>query len=111
MCLSGQGGSGKSTTIFACNEFCLRFSQLLSIPFDDMTMCMTAYTGSAACLIKGVTLHSATGMCKTTSRVTDEERNKWKHNRSLVIDEYSFVSLGDLEKLDKMFETKEARVF
>ena len=62
MFLSGKGGSGKSYTIFTIERYCHHFCQCVSLPFEKNTIYITAMTGSAAALIKGVTLHSATGI-------------------------------------------------
>ena len=62
MFLSGKGGSGKSYTIFTIERYCHHFCQYVSLPFEKNTIYITAITGSAAALIKDVTLLSATGI-------------------------------------------------
>ena len=64
MFLSGEGGSGKTTTIQAVWSFCKYFCSQLNIPFDNTVFRKTALSGSAASLFGGVTLHSA---CKLNS--------------------------------------------
>ena len=55
MFLSGKGGSGKSYTVFAIEKSCCYFCQYVSMPFEKNTILLTAMTGCAAALIKGVT--------------------------------------------------------
>ena len=72
MFLSGKGGSGKSCTIFTIERYCHQFCQYVLIPFEKNTIYITAMTGSAAALIKGVTLHSATGIENTKYKIQNK---------------------------------------
>ena len=58
-------------------------------------------TGVAVALIKGITLHSATGIEKKKFKINDEKRNELTKVRMLVIDEISFCRQSILEELDK----------
>ena len=59
-------------------------------------------TGCAAALIKGLTLHLETNFESANKKIPDADRTEWKNVIILVIDEISFMSQGQLEKLDKM---------
>jgi hypothetical protein len=99
MFLTGAGGCGKSHVISAARKFCHRFSQQAGIIFDPTTFYLTAYVGSAAALWGGVTIHSAAHLNRT--KLTDEHCRQWNEVRILVIDEVSYLSMKDLENLDK----------
>ena len=101
MFLSGRGGAGKIYTIYTIERYCQLFCQFVSIPYEKHTIYLTAMTGSAAALIKGVTLHSATHFEGSKRKITDIDRQEWKSTRILVVDECSFCSQGQLERLDK----------
>ena len=73
MFLSGQGGSGKSYVISVAQRYCHTFCQYASIPYDNTSIYLTAMTGCAAALIKGVTLHSATNFESTNKKISDAD--------------------------------------
>ena len=90
MFLSGKGGSGKSYTIFTIERYYHYFCQSVSISFENNSIFLTAMTGLAAELIKGITLHSATAIENKKFKINDEKRDAWTKVRMLVIDEISF---------------------
>jgi hypothetical protein len=59
MFLTGPAGSGKSTAMKIAQQFCYEFCIAVGIMWSDKTFVYTAYTGSAASLIGGVTISTA----------------------------------------------------
>lgn len=101
MIIPGEGGTGKSTTI-----------QAISANFEKLrvhdTLVKGAYTGIAASLIGGRTLHVLTSMplkgirsAKMMKKLTEF----WRNKRYLIIDEMSMISCHFLAKLSKIITT------
>ena len=100
MFLSGMGGSGKSTVIKAFYKFANHLCDYLGWTWHDNTIKLTAMTGSAASLLdKANTLHMTA--CLNKTKISDEEQDKWVGTKMLFIDEISFMTSGNLTKLDK----------
>ncbi len=59
--------------------------------WSDATFLFTAYTGSAASLIGGVTISKAAHL-NLQEQINDNDINEWKDVRILVIDEVSFMN-------------------
>jgi hypothetical protein len=52
-------GSGKSTAMKGAKQFCYEFCVAVGVMWSDTTFLFTAFTGSAASLIGGVTTSKA----------------------------------------------------
>jgi hypothetical protein len=57
--LTGPAGSGKSTAMRVAEQFCYEFCVAVGVMWSHTTFLFTAYTGSAASLIGGVTISKA----------------------------------------------------
>jgi hypothetical protein len=57
--LTGPVGSGKSTAMRVVEQFCYEFRVAVGVMWSDTPFLFTAYTGSAASLIGGVTISKA----------------------------------------------------
>ena len=101
--LSGPGGTGKSHVIRMVqrdiNHF---FRQLLTDVEDEPLVLLTAFTGTAAFNINGITLHSALSLPTTSGNphLSAEKlttlQSRLQHLKLLVIDEISMISLNTL---------------
>lgn len=102
MFMTGPGGGGKSFVIHAVLQYCKAFSIAAGVNFDSNTFLVTACSNSAAFLINGKTIHS---MChlnsKKNSLLRQIKRCNWRDVKFIIIDEVSFFSSKDLQKLDK----------
>ena len=96
MIISGEGGSGKSKVI-----------QTISAAFRQKgvyhLLQKTAYTGIAASLIDGKTMHSLTGMSigkkgKISSEAKKRLQRTWACKKYLIIDESSMLGKAFLAK-------------
>jgi len=99
MLLHGPGGSGKSTVIELVVDYAREYCEHLGHPFTRRTIVVSAMSGVAATLLKGETTHMAVGLNR--SKVTDEMLKEWKDTRLLIVDEISFASEEDFDKLYK----------
>ena len=99
MYLTGAAGAGKSTAVECSEQFCHEFCAAVSVIWADNTFYYTATTGSAAALFAGTTIHSASWLNRK-SVISDEECKLWEHVRMLIIDEISYFSDKDLNKLN-----------
>ena len=96
MMISGEGGTGKSKVI-----------QTISAAFRQKGIShllqKTAYTGIAASLIDGQTMHSLTGMSigkkgRISSEVRKRLQHTWAGKKYLIIDECSMLGKSFLAK-------------
>ena len=95
MYLTGAGGTGKSEVVKALREFAQRWGIADSL-------CVTATTGIAACIVHGMTWHKATGHFSFMRKAkTVKVREMWSTIAMLVIDEVSMMSARQLHQLDK----------
>ena len=105
MMLTGEGGTGKSRVVKAFVEFVQRWG-------GAATVCVTATSGVAACLIGGTTWQKATG-----SFVFDRNQKRtkpkvpavassgvWKEIRFVVIDEVSMLSAQGIAKISSYMQ-------
>ena len=99
--LHGPGGSGKTTVINLVMEYAKEYcSYIPNFSFNARTITITALTGVAATLLKGETVHSAL-LLNQKKPIQEEQTEAWEQTRLLIIDEISFASKKDLEKIDQ----------
>ena len=97
--LHGPGGSGKSTVLDLLMLYAQEFCDTLGHTFTKRTIVVTAFSGVAATLIKGETIHSACYF--NWKELTSDHREEWKDARMLIADEISFGSSMEYRKLDR----------
>ena len=95
--LHGAGGSGKSTVINLVKAYAADYCASLGHIYTNRTIVVTAMSGVAATLLNGETTHSVLGLNRDT--VQNEEAAEWADARLLIIDECSFASDSDFEKM------------
>lgn len=99
MRLEGEGGTGKSRVIQSISQF---FRQ----QGIESSLQKMAYTGIAASLIEGKTIHSALMLNEATERISDEKKQKlqahWATIRYVIIDEDSMLSKRFLATISKV---------
>jgi exonuclease III len=110
----GGAGAGKSHAINSLAEW---MQYILQKPGDDINcpyVIKTAFTGAAASLIEGMTLHSAFGFdfgnkhYSLSDKTRDARRNILKNLKMIIIDEISMVKADMLYQLDlRLQEIKE----
>jgi ATP-dependent DNA helicase PIF1 len=98
--LTGPAGSGKSTAIRVAEQFCYELCVAVGVMRSDATFLFTAYTGSVASLIGGVTISKAAYL-NLQRQLNKDDINEWKGVRILIIDEISFMSNSILKKLNR----------
>jgi hypothetical protein len=59
MFLTGPAGLDKSTTMRVTEQFCYEFCVAIGVMWCERMFLFTAYTGSAASLINGITISKA----------------------------------------------------
>ena len=96
--LHGPGGSGKTTAVDLILEYSREFCEYLKAPFTSRTIIVTAMTGVAATLLSGETTHSAVYLNQKRP-IDNDQVELWEQTRLLIIDEISFASKEDFEKL------------
>ena len=100
MFLTGPGGSGKSEVIKTLLEYAQEYCSMIKCQFTEYTILVTAYSGVAATLIHGQTLHSATQLAKKQKNVDDTLKTAWKnHVRMLIVDEISLMKPSEMKDL------------
>ena len=95
----GGAGAGKSTVIHTLSKICHKILAQDGDDLDCPTILLSAYTGTAATNINGMTLHSLFNLCFSKNEYTkidpnklDAKRAKLKNVAILVIDEISMLS-------------------
>ena len=101
MFVTGPAGAGKSTAINAAQQFCFEFCRAVGIQWEENTFLFTAITGCAAALFDGVTLHRAAFLNTADKNVTKDMIEKWKNVKLLIIDEVSFTTVDQMNKLNE----------
>jgi hypothetical protein len=89
--LTGPAGSEKSTAMRVAEQFSYDFFLAVGVMWSDTTFMFTAYKGSAASLIGGVTISKAAYL-NLQRQLNEDDINEWKDVGILVIDEVSFMS-------------------
>ena len=97
--LHGSGGSGKSTVINTVKAYAADYCAMLGHKFTSRTIVVTAMSGVAATLLGGETTHKVLGLNRDT--IQNEEKLDWLDARLLIIDEVSFASAADFQKMHK----------
>ena len=110
----GGAGAGKSTVIHLISKWC---QLILSQEGDDPecpVIVKTAFTGTAASLIEGQTLHTSFSFnfdnkhYTLSDKTRDEKRTLFRNLKIIIIDEVSMVKADMLYQLDlKLQELKE----
>lgn len=100
MFLTGPAGAGKSTAVKVTRQFCFDFSMALGSIWTDSTFLFTAYTGSAAMIINGITICKAAFLCSDRA-LTEADKRMWMQVKVLIIDEISFMDDRTLQRLDQ----------
>ena len=108
MFLTGPAGAGKSTVIKVARRFCFEFSLAVGALWGDRTFLFTAYTGSAAMLVGGLTICKAAYLMKKGA-LTEEEKKEWEEVRILILDEVSFMCDDELKKMDQRLKEMKDR--
>lgn len=91
--MGGKGGTGKSTVIKAVHEF----HKNLGI---EHTICLTAFTGTAASAINGSTI-SSVAQLRNPNKNSKTLETKWTNIDTLIADEVSMIGCRTLKKLNK----------
>ena len=100
--IQGPAGSGKTTVLDLILEYCREYCSLIEQPFTSQTIVVTALTGVAATLLLGdTTSRSCYLNCKEKTISCIEFIERWKDTRLLLIDEVSFMSKDQVEKLHR----------
>ena len=107
--LHGPGGSGKTTVIDLVMEYAREFCAYLEQPFGTRTIVLTAMTGVAATLLLGETAHAALYLNRR-KELEPEQCEPWSNTRLLIIDEISFASRGDFEKMDRNLKRLKSKI-
>ena len=100
MFLTGPAGAGKSAAIKVARRFCFDFSRSAGLLWSEYSFLFTAYTGTAAMEVGGLTICKA-AFIFTTRVLTEEDKRMWRDVKILIIDEISFMSDKQLQELDK----------
>ena len=95
----GGAGAGKSTVIHNISKICHKIVAQDGDDLDCPSILLSAFTGTAATNINGMTLHSLFNFCYSNNEYTkidpnklDAKRAQLKHLIMLIIDEISMVS-------------------
>jgi len=83
--------------MYAVKAYARDYCRHLGHPFTSRTIIVTAMSGVAATLLKGETAHSVLGLNR--DGVQNEESELWADARLLIIDEISFASKENFEKM------------
>ena len=100
MFLAGFTGAGKSTCVKVAQRFCFEFCRAVSVPWGTNTFLFTATTGLAASLFEGQNIHDTAFLNGNERNISNKKRHKWQMVCMLIIDEISFVTRVNCEKLD-----------
>ena len=97
--LHGPGGSGKTAVIdlllLYAREFCEQFE---NFAFTSRTIIITDMSDVAATLLQGETMHGALYL-NHKQHFKREDIEQWRGTQLLIIDEISFASKQDFEKI------------
>ena len=95
----GGAGAGKSTVIHTISKMCQKTLAQDGDDIDCPPVVMSAFTGTAATNINGMTLHSLFNLCFSSKKYTEIDQKKLDAKRAqlknlvmLIIDEFSMLS-------------------
>ena len=110
----GGAGSGKTFVIKILAQWIQHILQKPGDTFNCPYVIKSAFTGTAASLIEGMTLHSAFGFdfgnkhYSLSDKTRDAKRNVMKNLKTIIIDEISMVKSDMIYQLDlRLQEIKE----
>ena len=98
--LHGPGGNGKSAVLEMLQSYAREYCKFLGYEYTKWTIIVSAMSGVAATLVGGYTTHSAVHLNKCICNIPFEDKIRWKQTRLLIVDEISFASKSDVQKLD-----------
>ena len=94
--IHGPGGSGKSTVVNLVIAYAQEYCDHIGHPFTSRTIVVTAMSGVAATLLHGETTHGALSL---NGKVKNDDIEDWADTRLVIIDEISFASEKNFEKM------------
>jgi PIF1-like helicase len=98
-----MGGSGKTTVICLVICYARKFCDHLGHPFTIQTIVTTAFSGVAATLIFGETIHSSMGLMR--QHLKQDMIDAWSDARLVIIDECSYASYALFNKIEQNART------
>jgi hypothetical protein len=101
LCVTGPGGSGKRHTVKCCCLYCKSFCYAIRKPFDFSVFPITATSNSAASLLQGKTIHTATLINNKYISMELSLDVNWTTTKVLIIDEISLADKKIFPVLDK----------
>ncbi len=99
MFLTWPAGSGKSTPMRVAEQLCYEYCVAVGVMWCEKTFLFTAYTGSAASLLGGLTI-SKVAYINQQKPLSTDDINEWKDVKILVVDAVSFMSNSVLMTLN-----------
>ena len=103
MFLSGPAGAGKSAAVKVARRFCFDFCRTARLPWSESTFLFTAYTGTAAMEVGGVTICKAAYIFWKKA-LNEDEKKRWREVKILIIDEISFMSDDQFQELNRKLQ-------
>jgi thymidine kinase len=103
MLVTGPAGAGKSTAIYVAQQICCEFCKSMEVIRGEKTFLFTAISGCEAVQFGQVTLHSAAYLNSKSKNISPQMLHTWEQVRMLIIDEISFFTCYQMDKLSKMF--------
>ena len=109
--VQGEAGSGKSTLIYLIEQWMERILRKSGDDPNQPYIIKATFTGAAACIISGQTLHSAFGFKFSNEKISltdkdrDMKRTLLRNLQLVIIDEMSMIKSDMLYQLD--FRLKE----
>ena len=100
MFLTGFAGAGKITCVKVAQCFCFKFYRAVSIPWNNNTFIFSATTGSVTSLFECQTIHDAAFLNSSAKNISNKKRQECQSVHVLIIDDISFFTRANLEKLD-----------
>ena len=101
MFMTGSGGSGKSKVIkkFSEHSKC-SIENCVGVAFNKWVVTSSALTASAAVEINGNATHKCAGLRHKHKKMLEKMVEYWQHTLFLIVDEMSFMSEFDLQRLE-----------
>ena len=108
--VGGGAGSGKTHVINTLSEWVQHLLQRPGDSLDAPYILKTAFTGTAASLVQGMTLHSAFGFdfgnrhFSLSDKARDTKRNQCRNLKAVVVDEISMLKSDLYYQMDLRFQ-------